>query len=506
MVDSYNLYLIGKDYYNKGFYLLAADLMKEAIKHCPDQSWAINLKIVLADSLRILKRWDEAIEVYNEIGEYGTIGNIFLYLGKDDESIKWYELVKQRKSYIYYKYPQVLFLNGKCLEALDLICERYHVESKNTLIENNFPSKTELEFILLCFQKAYDFHKYINQEKIHQIELIDTLDNIIQNINNQSYEKHQGLLRSVIKCFGNLPTTIINLEKISTDKFLVKAKAKMLRIYQNKIWCLNEISEQNIYSPKGLVHKIVNDEKYAAEKLHEITDELMSKVNGKPYYNWYDYVEKKNGEKENIDGIDIVKYFNYFLPRLTIVRLFEEEVINYLNDKITTFGKENNETLCEYLANYLHVPANFYEKSDSIMFNLCLGVDNYLKQTLGLSDLNEKWIKEFAMVKLFYKWFEGFKQLTQASPVWLKPQRLDLFIPDLKLAIEYQGEQHFMPIELFGGEEGFKTRKESDERKKKLCEANGINLEYINYYDDLLEKVKEIYFKYYPDIKANKSN
>ena len=352
MVDSQTIYWIGEDYKKKGFYLLAADIIKEAIRLRSNDSYTINMKIVLADCLRIIKRWDESIEIYNELGEYGTIGNIFLYLGKYDESIKWYELIKKHKHYVYFKYPQVLFLIGKYTEAIDLLCEKYNIETKNSRIENNFPSKTELEFILLCFHKAYNFHKYINQDKFHQIEQIDSLDNIIQNINNQSYEKHQGLLRSVIKGFGNLPTTIINLEKISTDKFLVKAKTKMLRIYQNKIWCLNEISEQNNFSPRDLVHKIVNDDKYANEKLHEITDGLMSTVKGKPYYNWYDYVEKKNSGKEDINGIDIVKYFNYFLPRLTIVRLFEEEVIDYLNDKITAFRKETNESLCGYLAGY----------------------------------------------------------------------------------------------------------------------------------------------------------
>jgi len=149
-------------------------------------------------------------------------------------------------------------------------------------------------------------------------------------------------------------------------------------------------------------------------------------------------------------------------------------------------------------------PSDFYSKSDATMFKLFSSLDNYLRQTLGLADHNEKWIKEFAMVKLFYKWFEGFKQITQASPEWLKPQRLDLLIPDLRFAIEYQGEQHFMPIEIFGGKEGFQTRQEADERKKKLCEANGISLEYINYDEDLLERVKDIYSKYFPYINAKK--
>ena len=32
--------------------------------------------------------------------------------------------------------------------------------------------------------------------------------------------------------------------------------------------------------------------------------------------------------------------------------------------------------------------------------------------------------------------------------------RLDIYLPDLKLAIEHQGEQHYQPITVFGGEEG----------------------------------------------------
>ena len=83
-------------------------------------------------------------------------------------------------------------------------------------------------------------------------------------------------MRSVIKGFGNLQTTLVNLDKIATDKYFVKAKAKIIKIYQNRLWCLQEINDQNLFSPKGLVHKFVNDEKYANEKLLEITDEILS--------------------------------------------------------------------------------------------------------------------------------------------------------------------------------------------------------------------------------------
>ena len=203
MLYSQTLFTIAEDYKNRGFYLLAIDIIKEVIKFCSDQVIIKNMKITLADCLRIIKRWDEAIEVYKDNNDLGAIGNIFFYLGKYDEAIKWYELVRKRKYYVYYKYPHALFLIGQYFEALDLICEKHYVETKNSLIENNFPTKTELEFILLSFEKAYNFHQNVipHRENSSQIEIINYLDSIILNHNEKSYEKHQGLVEVSNKRF-----------------------------------------------------------------------------------------------------------------------------------------------------------------------------------------------------------------------------------------------------------------------------------------------------------------
>ena len=48
---------------------------------------------------------------------------------------------------------------------------------------------------------------------------------------------------------------------------------------------------------------------------------------------------------------------------------------------------------------------------------------------------------------------------------WLNRQRLDFFLPDYNIAIEYQGEQHFKPIKYFGGEKRFIDRIERDKKK-----------------------------------------
>lgn len=57
---------------------------------------------------------------------------------------------------------------------------------------------------------------------------------------------------------------------------------------------------------------------------------------------------------------------------------------------------------------------------------------------------------------------------------------MDFFLPQLNVAIECQGKQHFKPIKLFGGKEEYEKIKERDERKRQLCEKHGIKLLYYS--------------------------
>ena len=62
---------------------------------------------------------------------------------------------------------------------------------------------------------------------------------------------------------------------------------------------------------------------------------------------------------------------------------------------------------------------------------------------------------------------------------WLKYKNimsLDFYIPSKKLGIEYQGQQHFKDVQLYGGEDGFKTQLDRDLKKIELCENHGIKL------------------------------
>ena len=75
--------------------------------------------------------------------------------------------------------------------------------------------------------------------------------------------------------------------------------------------------------------------------------------------------------------------------------------------------------------------------------------------------------------------------ITHYSPAFLDNLELDFFIPDLKLAFEYQGEQHYKIVDHFGGKNKLLIQQEHDERKKKLAKRANINLIEISYDDPL---------------------
>jgi hypothetical protein len=59
----------------------------------------------------------------------------------------------------------------------------------------------------------------------------------------------------------------------------------------------------------------------------------------------------------------------------------------------------------------------------------------------------------------------------------------DFYLPDKNMVIEFQGRQHYMPVDIFGGEIAFKKQLKNDFIKKNYCKINNINLLEISYLD-----------------------
>ena len=67
---------------------------------------------------------------------------------------------------------------------------------------------------------------------------------------------------------------------------------------------------------------------------------------------------------------------------------------------------------------------------------------------------------------------------------------LDFWLSEQKIAIEYDGRQHYEEIDLFDKDESLEVRKERDRRKNEYCKKKGIKLIRIPYTYNTYEKVK----------------
>ena len=67
--------------------------------------------------------------------------------------------------------------------------------------------------------------------------------------------------------------------------------------------------------------------------------------------------------------------------------------------------------------------------------------------------------------------------------------------------IEYDGEQHFISVDFFGGEEKFKLQQQRDKNKNEWCKKNNIRLIRIPYtdYDNL---TIDYLYSYFPELSS----
>lgn len=69
--------------------------------------------------------------------------------------------------------------------------------------------------------------------------------------------------------------------------------------------------------------------------------------------------------------------------------------------------------------------------------------------------------------------------------------RMDFYLPEQDRYIEFQGEQHYYPIEFFGGEIRFIKQQEYDNKKRNYCGNKLIEISYteINDIEDILTSI-----------------
>lgn len=77
----------------------------------------------------------------------------------------------------------------------------------------------------------------------------------------------------------------------------------------------------------------------------------------------------------------------------------------------------------------------------------------------------------------------------------------DFYLPDYNMAIEYQGTQHYEPVDYFGGKENLEYVQKHDNIKSTYCEENAIYLLVIPYWDfDFIDEILEETLNLHEDI------
>lgn len=114
-------------------------------------------------------------------------------------------------------------------------------------------------------------------------------------------------------------------------------------------------------------------------------------------------------------------------------------------------------------------------------------IENLARESLGFKKKGETWVSETILARIVKGLYPNSKVIMHHRPKWLEGLELDIYLPEHSLAFEYQGIQHFIAVDHWGGKTQLKKQQEHDERKKTLCKKKGIVLICIDYDDPLTE-------------------
>jgi len=112
-------------------------------------------------------------------------------------------------------------------------------------------------------------------------------------------------------------------------------------------------------------------------------------------------------------------------------------------------------------------------------------IENEVRAKFGFNRVGDAWASETLLYQLVSETFPDEKIIRHYRPAFLERLELDIFIPEKRIGVEYQGIQHFRAIDHWGGVEALEKIRARDLRKKDLCLANDINLIYFYHTDSL---------------------
>jgi len=176
----------------------------------------------------------------------------------------------------------------------------------------------------------------------------------------------------------------------------------------------------------------------------------------------------------------------------------EKDYKNFMN-MIESLPKENSEILLnisQHIKDYIWTISKeetqiLKQKSDrdKAVKALERKLENEIRDKLGYYKIGKKFLNETNLYKIIEKHYPEYIVIHHYRPIWLNGQELDIYIKELNIGIEYQGEQHYKSIDFFGGDAGLKATQERDKRKVMVCKEEEVPLVFFQYDETITEKL-----------------
>ena len=274
------------------------------------------------------------------------------------------------------------------------------------------------------------------------------------------------------------------------DTIRERRKRKVLKKLHHRIEELRKetVTDGVWITPMSTEGEVVIPYQYPNDKKGDIIHFLSGKF----------HEPEKTGENAYLARIPVKAYETIELLILPVKNLFKEYDYDHPDEAVAFLLKFHRIAQIEYLMNQVNYYHEEYRSLRSIPDlalkrllqdyhrKLNLKKDRIYEELIRQGKTNPRWISEqkaYIIVKNHYP-----DAKFQYQPDFLFGQRLDIYIPSKKTAIEYQGKQHYEPVEFFGGKAGFENNQERDHRKRWRCEANGVRILYWDYDQPLTEE------------------
>ena len=265
----------------------------------------------------------------------------------------------------------------------------------------------------------------------------------------QNYFEHKGFFEFICKLIDNMSNLIdSNAYKIFRTKKRTELTLEKIKNYTN--FPLNKFDKKNYYIKNFVIALLsLENNYYLKVGLYQEPSRFLMTFLG----SLYGHIRLANNN--NLSKLDKeYKSPSYSKKNIIYDFNFLKAAECRINDKNLKSGEVNKNS------------AIIKQTRDEI------------REEFEIKTKNKNLVNENLLFLNLKKLLNKKQILRNFRPSFLKGLELDFYFEtkNKKIAIEYQGIQHYKPIKYFGGKKAYNNQREKDLLKSQLCKKNKIHL------------------------------